>query len=124
MLKKILFILLLATSLISAQAQDKELLIGEWVFKEMYNKDRIDPESLAQIQAQLGNKMKIEFIDDKNYEAYFMGKHIEGNWDVLKKIVGFVLKTPEGSFKIEILKLTKGELGLRFGAGEFLMMRK
>jgi len=124
MFKKIIISLIFITSFFSVQAQDKGMLIGEWIFKEVFNKDRIKPESLAQINTQLVNKMEIEFINEDNYKAFFMGKHVEGKWDTLKNIDGFFIQTPEGPFQVEILKLTGSEMALRFALGDFLMTRR
>ena len=124
MFRKIIVSLIFIVSIISAKAQDKDKLIGEWVFKEVYNQGSISPESLAQVNTKLVNKMKIEFIDEENYRAYVLGEDVEGKWNTLKKIDGVVIQTPDGPFRMEILKLTNNEMAIRFALGEFLMVRR
>jgi len=124
MFRKIIVSLIFIVSIISAKAQDKDKLIGEWVFKEVYNQGSISPESLAQVNTKLVNKMKIEFIDEENYRAYVLGEDVEGKWNTLKKIDGVVIQTPDGPFRMEILKLTNSEMAIRFALGEFLMVRR
>ena len=124
MFRKIIVSLIFIVSIISAKAQDKDKLIGEWVFKEVYNQGSISPESLAQVNSKLVNKMKIEFIDEENYRAYVLGEDVEGKWNTLKKIDGVVIQTPDGPFRMEILKLTNSEMAIRFALGEFLMVRR
>ena len=124
MFRKIIVSLIFIVSIISAKAQDKDKLIGEWIFKEVYNQGSISPESLAQVNTKLVNKMKIEFIDEENYRAYVLGEDVEGKWNTLKKIDGVVIQTPDGPFRMEILKLTNNEMAIRFALGEFLMVRR
>ena len=124
MFRKIIVSLIFIVSIISAKAQDKDKLIGEWVFKEVYNQGSISPESLAQVNTKLVNKMRIEFIDEENYRAYVLGEDVEGKWNTLKKIDGVVIQTPDGPFRMEILKLTNSEMAIRFALGEFLMVRR
>ena len=124
MFRKIIVSLIFIVSIISAKAQDKDKLIGEWIFKEVYNQGSISPESLAQVNTKLVNKMKIEFIDEENYRAYVLGEDVEGKWNTLKKIEVVVIQTPDGPFRMEILKLTNSEMAIRFALGEFLMVRR
>ena len=124
MFRKIIVSLIFIVSIISAKAQDKDKLIGEWIFKEVYNQGSISPESLAQVNTKLVNKMRIEFIDEENYRAYVLGEDVEGKWNTLKKIDGVVIQTPDGPFRMEILKLTNSEMAIRFALGEFLMVRR
>ena len=124
MIKKVVVSVVLLFSTLSLSAQNTDLLIGKWVFKDAYNKEKADAAGLAQLNSDIINKMTFEFEGNGNYKAYVMGENTAGKWIRTKQEDGFILNTLDGPFKFKILKLTKSELALKIGLGEFLMVKK
>jgi len=125
MKKRIFTILILVLITICTNAQNNDLLIGKWVFKEAYNKEKIDRAGLEMLNSEVINKMTFNFMKNGKFEAYMMGETEQGNWALSKdskKIYLFVSGENSGP-ELEILKLTKTELALKLGFGEFLMKK-
>lgn len=117
----LLFFVLISNTVIS---QSNELIIGKWTFKDAYNKDKIDEAGLATLQSEVINKMTFEFNKNGDFEAYIVGENQKGKWQLTKDSKKIILIIPqEATTKLEILKLTKNELALKLGLGEFLMTK-
>jgi len=100
------------------------LIIGKWTFKDAYNKDKIDKAGLAMLQSEVINHMTFEFAKNGKFEAYMMGENQKGKWKLTKDSKKIILIIPQGSStELEILKLTKNELALKLGLGDFLMTK-
>jgi len=125
MKKRKFTILILVLLTICINAQNNDLLIGKWVFKEAYNKEKIDRAGLEMLNSEVVNKMTFNFMKNGKFEAYLMGETEQGNWTLSKdskKIYLFISGENSGP-ELEILKLTKTELALKLGFGEFLMKK-
>ncbi len=122
-MKKIytLFLFLLLTNISIAQTSKK--LLGEWVFKEAYDKKNIDEVGLLMLQTEIINKMTFNFSEDQSFYGFAMGEIVTGTWKVNNEENKVTLKTLDGSLEFEILKLTETELGLKIGLGSFLMKK-
>ena len=121
--KKIFFFLVLLIS-IKINAQSSNLLIGKWLFKEVYHKDKIDKAGLESLNTYFINKMTFDFIENGKFQAFAMGQKMEGTWILIDNSKKITLKTDVGeSFELIILELSKNRLGLKLGLGEFLMVK-
>lgn len=121
-MKKVLTILLFTFISITINAQSNEVIIGKWTFKDAYNKEKIAPAGLAMLQSETNNKMTFDFNKDGNFKAYKMGENQNGIWSLSKDKKQLILNTNQvPPVKLDILKLTKNELALKLGLGEFLM---
>jgi len=122
-IKKIFFFLVLLISL-KINAQSSNLLIGKWLFKEVYHKEKIDKDGLESLNTYFINKMAFNFIENGNFQALAMGQKMEGTWVLIDDSKKITLKTDVGeSFELIILELSKNRLGLKIGLGEFLMVK-
>lgn len=123
-MKKVLTILIFAFTSFTINAQSNEVIIGKWIFKDAYNKEKIDPAGLAMLQSEITNKMTFNFNKNGTFKAYLMGENQNGTWSLSKDKKQIILNSDqEPPVKLEILKLSKNELALRFGLGEFLMVK-
>ena len=124
MRKRIIMIITLAFLSICTNAQNNDLIIGKWVFKEAYNKENIDRAGLEMLKSDVINKMTFNFMKNGKFEAYFMGETGAGNWSLSKDSKKITFSILEGNpIEMIILKLTKNELGIKLGLGEFLMKK-
>lgn len=122
-IKNILFLFVLLLS-IKINAQNSNLLIGKWLFKDVYHKDKIDKDGLASLNTYFINKMTFDFIEDGKFEAFAMGQKMEGTWILFDDSKKITLKTDVGeSSDLIILELSENRLGLKLGLGEFLMVK-
>ncbi|PCH74994.1 MAG: hypothetical protein COB98_09540 [Flavobacteriaceae bacterium] len=122
-LKTIIIISLLVVT-INNYSQSRNLIIGNWVFKDAYNKEQIDEEGLEMLNSEVINKMSFNFKSNGKFDAYLMGEKVNGKWELTKNIKGINLNISEENLVVLIiLKLTKTELALKLGLGEFLMER-
>lgn len=122
-LKTVLTILLLSIT-INANSQIKDLIIGNWVFKDAYNKEKIDKAGLEMLNSEIINKMSFNFKSNGKFRAYIMGTKENGRWKFAEKSNKIILNISQGGpVELTILKLTKKELALKIGLGEFLMKR-
>ncbi len=124
MKKQTFTILLLAFMTICVYSQNNDLIIGKWVFKDAYNKEKIDEAGLEFMKSEVINKMTFNFNKNGKFEAYMMGETEEGNWSLNKDSNKIILNISEvNSVELTILKLTSTELALKIGLGEFLMKK-
>lgn len=124
MKKRTFIILTLAFISICINAQNNDLIIGKWVFKEAYNKEKIDRAGLEMLKSEVINKMTFNFMGNGKFEAYFMGETGVGNWNLSKDSKRIMFNILEGDpVEMIILKLTKTELAIKLGLGEFLMKK-
>ncbi len=121
--KRILTIIVFTLLTLAVNAQSNELLIGKWVFKDAYNKEKIDEAGLQMLKTDIINKMTFDFKQNSNFSSFVMGETMNGTWLLTKDSKNVILKTPDGPFEFKILKLTKTELALKLGLGEFLMIK-
>jgi len=121
---KIVLTILLLSITINASSQIRDLIIGNWVFKDAYNKEKIDKAGLEMLNSEVINKMSFNFKSNGKLKAFIMGEKKGGKWELTKNNDGIKLFiSGEQVVKLTILKLTKTELGLKLGLGEFLMKR-
>lgn len=109
---------------IIVNAQNNDLIIGKWIFKDAFNKENIDKEGLEFMKSEVIKKMTFDFDKNGMFEAYMMGEIERGKWKLSqdsKKIIMYISEGPPAEFTI--LKLTKNELALKLGLGEFLMIK-
>jgi hypothetical protein len=121
---KILLLIFIVCLTTSVSAQNSELLKGKWIFKEAYNKEKIDEAGQKTLKMQIINKMTFEFKNNGVYIAYAFGQNMIGNWSISNSSKTILLRTNEKEkFELSILELTKDRLGLKLGLGEFLMVK-
>ena len=121
--KRILTIIVFTLLTLAVNAQNNELLIGKWVFKDAYKKEKIDEAGLQMLKTDIINKMTFDFKQNSTFSSFVMGETMNGTWLLTKDSKNVILKTPDGQFEFKILKLTKTELALKLGLGEFLMIK-
>jgi hypothetical protein len=121
--KRILTIIVFTLLTLAVNAQSNELLIGKWVFMDAYNKEKIDEAGLQMLKTDIINKMTFDFKQNSSFSSFVMGETMNGTWLLTKDSKKVLIKTPDGPFEFQILKLTKTELALKIGLGEFLMKK-
>lgn len=122
-IKNILFLFVLIVSL-KINAQSSNLIIGKWLFKDVYHKDKIDKDGLESLNTYFINKMTFDFGENGKFEAFAMGQKMEGTWILINDSKKITLTTDIGeSFELIILEISKNRLGLKLGLGEFLMVK-
>nr|WP_315171210.1 lipocalin family protein [uncultured Flavobacterium sp.] len=105
-----------------AQAQNSELIVGKWVFKQALNKG-IDKEGRKSLKDFMIDKMTFLFEKNGDFEAYLMNENQRGKWSFKNNSKSIVLDTGVEKFELKILQLTKTRLVLKIGLGEFLMQK-
>ncbi|MFK5878055.1 MAG: energy transducer TonB [Flavobacteriaceae bacterium] len=121
---KIIVIISFLLVTVNANSQIRDLIIGNWVFKDAYNKEQIDEAGLEMLDLEIINKMSFNFKSNGKFVAYMMGEKANGRWGLTEDFKGIRLDiSGENSVELAILKLTKDELALKLGLGEFLMER-
>ncbi|MDY7393642.1 lipocalin family protein [Aureibaculum sp. 2210JD6-5] len=121
------FFLLILISFVTlgVNAQSNELIIGNWVFKDAFNKEKISDAELEMFKNEMISKMTLNFSDDGKFNGYAMGKNQSGTWKLSEDSKKITLVDDEANAaEFNILKLTNEELAIKFGIGEFLMVRK
>ncbi|KFF16053.1 lipocalin family protein [Flavobacterium hydatis] len=117
---KTIAIFVLFLSSIAINAQNSDLLKGKWVFKKALNKE-VDELGKKTLNSDIINKMTFEFKSNDEFVAFLMGQNANGKWTLSKNSKVIILNSIDGKFELSILKLTKTELILKLGLGEFLM---
>ncbi len=118
--------LLLFTFFISLTtlAQSVNAIVGEWVFKDAYNKENLDKAGLEYMNAEIIDKWTFIFKADGQFESRIMDEAGTGKWKLnedAKKIT--IINDKGSSSEFTILKSTKNELAIKLGMGEFLLTR-
>lgn len=120
-MKKILFTILLMSTILNLSAQSSDSIVGKWVFTKALNKG-IDQAGMESLKTQVIGKWKFEFMANGKYDTFMMGEKTSGNWELKDDIL--TLKGIEGGpQKLKILKSSKNELALKLRLGEFLLTR-
>ena len=119
-MKNIFFFFLIAFS-ITTYAQDSKQLIGKWKYEDVYQKEKLDEKSIQMIQ-QFFTDMTFEFKDEKNYEAFLMGKTEIGNWKIKGKIIEMTSEKGK-SGNIEIIDLKENRVVAKIGSGTFILVK-
>ena len=121
MVKKIIILLFLIAS-ITLSAQNSEDLKGKWIFKKALNKE-VDADGKKDLKAYIINKMSFEFKNNNEFTAFAFGQNMNGKWTFTKDLKTIILNAENEKYELSILKLTKSELILKLGLGEFLMKK-
>ncbi len=114
-----LFLILCA----SLKAQDRNLLIGTWIFKDVYNKEKMDEEGLKALRTQVINKLTFTFQKDGTFFGHMMGENVSGTWIQKSSPNRVLIVTEDGPSEFKILVLTTDRLALKIGLGAFWMAR-
>lgn len=121
-MNKVFFLFLFFAFFSIAQAQNSELIVGKWVFKQALNKG-IDKEGRKSLKDFMIDKMTFLFEKNGDFEAYLMNENQRGKWSFKNNSKSIVLDTGVEKFELKILQLTKTRLVLKIGLGEFLMQK-
>lgn len=120
---KTLFTLLFLFVAININAQQNDLIVGNWIFKKALN-ENIDEAGKTYIKAEVIDKWKLVFKPNGEFETYMMGEKETGEWKLTPDSKSIVLSgIEEGPTEFKILKSTENELALKLGLGEFLLNR-
>lgn len=123
MLKKLTLLILLLAFTVSLKAQNSNLLVGTWIFKDVYNKEKIGEEGLKTLRTQVINKLTFTFKEDGAFFGHMMGENTSGTWTKKSNPDRVLLVTKDGNFEFKILDLTADKLAVKMGLGEFWMIR-
>lgn len=121
-MNKVFFLYVFFAFFSIAQAQNSELIVGKWVFKQALNKG-IDKEGRKSLKDFMIDKMTFLFEKNGDFEAYLMNENQRGKWSFKNNSKSIVLDTGVEKFELKILQLTKTRLVLKIGLGEFLMQK-
>lgn len=120
---KTLFTLLFLFVAININAQQNDLIVGNWIFKKALN-ENIDEAGKTYIKAEVIDKWKLVFKPNGKFETYMMDEKETGEWKLTSDSKSIVLSGIEdGPTEFKILKSTENELALKLGLGEFLLNR-
>lgn len=104
-------------------APQKDLIVGNWIFKKVLNKD-VDEQALEYLKAEIIDKWKYVFKSDGGFETYIMGEKETGKWKLSSDSKSIILfGIDEETIEFVILRSTADELSLKLGLGEFLLKR-
>ena len=122
-MKKIILLLAFISITLNANAQESDLIVGNWVFTEALN-EGIDEEGLAYIESEVIGKWKFNFKSDGKFDTSMKGQKANGTWSFDANSNAIKISSAEGSSReFKILKSTESELVLKLGFGEFLLTR-
>ncbi|MXV52406.1 hypothetical protein GS399_15635 [Pedobacter sp. HMF7647] len=99
-----------------------ELLNGKWIFKKALNKG-IDNLGKRSLKSEVINKMTFEFKSNGEFRAFILSQNMKGTWVLSKDSKVILLNTENEDYEFTVLRLTKTELILKVGLGEFLMKK-
>lgn len=124
MIKNILLGIFLLCSAFSLQAQGRyDNVVGKWIVVEIYNKEKIAPEQLAQLNAEFINELTIEFLRNGYYEAVILGESYKGRWHRSENNKGITLYNSNSPVEIKVLELYIDDLLLKVGFSKFVMKK-
>lgn len=120
---KVFFTLLFLLAAVNTNAQNTDLVVGNWIFKQALN-ENIDEQGAAYLQTEVIDKWKFIFKSDGAFSTYMMDEEQAGTWKMSPDSKKIILSGLEGGpMEFEILRATGNELALRFGLGKFLLKR-
>ena len=120
---KIVFTFLFLLAAVYSNAQNNDLIVGNWIFKKALN-ENIDEQGAAHLKAEVIDKWKFIFNQDGSFETSLMGLNQTGAWTMSSDSNSITLTGLEGApMEFKILHITGNELALKFGLGEFLLKR-
>lgn len=109
----------------SGLAQDKKPLLGKWKFKEVYQKDTIEPEKAERLTTMFTD-MSLE-INESEALLTAIGRTESAQWHFSEtdpKIINVVSKTGKVT-EMKIIKIDDKELVATFGkAGTFVFSKQ
>lgn len=123
---KFIILVFFVVSSYAAQAQKAKLLVGQWKFKDVGDKEQVDSVGLKMIPV-LFAEMTLEFKKDNKYGASIMGKSEEGTYSLDKKETQIKLTSSKGKENsMELLNVTDKELWIRVGTSKkgFIIMER
>ena len=124
MLKKLILLFLFLNVTAILKAQESDLILGTWVFKGVYHKEKIEAKSLKTLKNQVINKLTFTFRNDGTFSSYIMGENLSGTWSRENNPNRVLLFTKYENYEFRILDLTGDKLALKIGLGEFWMARR
>ncbi|WP_010179606.1 lipocalin family protein [Aquimarina agarilytica] len=121
---KTITLLLFTFISLNTYAQKAEAIIGQWVFKDAYNKENLDKAGLEYMNAEILNKCTFIFKADGQFESHIMDEAGTGTWKLNKETKKITVTNGQGYVsEFTILKSSKNELAVKLEMGEFLLTR-
>lgn len=125
-MKKIFYIgVILFLIGISAKAQQTDLLLGQWEYADIYEKENINADELKFLEAFFGD-MALHFKNKKDYDAVLMGKNDTGKWywkENGKKLL-ITSEKDKSENLIDIIELSADKLIINIDGARFILKRK
>ncbi len=122
-MKKIFILLCFLFIVINVDAQNSDLIVGNWIFTKALNKG-IDEAGKAYLEAEVIGKWNLDFKSDGKFNTSMMGEKTNGTWKFDSASKSIILSGVEGGpQKFKVLKSTQSELILKLGLGEFLLTK-
>lgn len=123
-MKKALLIIGFLLITLTGFAQEKQALLGKWMFREVYQKENIEAEKAARLTTMFTDMM----MEIKDNEALLtmIGRTESAQWSFSEKnpkIINVVSKTGKTT-EMEIIKLDAKELVITFGKAGALVLVK
>ena len=120
---RVLFNLTLLLCITNTYSQEKDLIIGKWLFTEVLN-ESIDQNSLMYLKDEVIDKWTFVFNADHTFETSAMGGLPNGKWTHNLSENTITITTSEGSTQeFKILESSIDQLSLDLGVGKFLLKR-
>lgn len=112
-----------STEMTTTSTSWQEQIIGTWKYKEVYEKEKLDAESLKMV-TMFFSDTRFQFMADGQFDALMMEKEGKGTWQLSEETKMITLSSAEeGEVMIEIITLSAAELVIKFGRGAFILGR-
>lgn len=107
----------------TVQAQKADLLVGKWVFQEVYNTGKIDSSKLDIARTMFAG-LAIQFNKNKYYKAFIFNGEDAGKWSINEAAGTVTLSSRKGNTDdIQVIELTENKLIISMGKPSFILAR-
>lgn len=120
-MNKLLITLIFTLVSVFVKAQTVESVKGKWVFSEVYEQEKLDPESTKMLLMFFEN-LTLDLQNDQKYTALFMNYPEEGIWKLKGKEL--VLEAQSGKKNsLEIIDISTDKLIVKLSKGTFVLKK-
>ncbi len=119
-MKTLLIALMCAFSVSSFAQIDPGLLIGKWNYKDIYEKEKLEAESIKMLE-MFFKDLSFQFDKSGAYKMTLMGGAEQGEWEA-KDDITLALTSDKGQVtEMQVVNLTDDELSVKLEKGAFVL---
>jgi len=113
--------LFIATS--TVQAQKADLLVGKWVFQDIYNNGKTDTSGFDMARKMFAG-LAIQFNKNNYYKAFIFNSEDAGKWSINEATSTVTLSSSKGNVDdIKVIELAQNKLIISMGKPSFILTR-